>query len=80
MSSKALEVTVKKKDLFLCLFFICFWTIPHFYRNLTLKEIPLIPEFLSDIYSTSNLFTKATYIWPVPYIQVLEEGGVVHFA
>ena len=63
---------IKKKDIFFGFFFIFFLLIPLFYTNLTLRKIKHIPSFLSCIYSTSNLFTYANYIWPNPYIQAKE--------
>ena len=50
------------------------WLIPFVYTNLTIKKIKFLPSFLTYLYSTSNLFTKANYIWPIPYIQVWDQN------
>lgn len=64
-------------DAGLCLLFLAFWIVPLMTVNLTKRKIPFYPGFMAALTSTSNLFTKANYLWPVPYIQVqTREGGV----
>jgi len=73
---KSDQPATRKLDLFFCLLFILFWIVPFTYSNLTKKKVSFFPSFISAILSTSNLFTRANYIWPVPYMQVLlEEEG-----
>lgn len=59
-----------KLDVILCLFFLIVWILPLLYSNVTKSKIPLFPSFWQTVTSTSNLFTRANYVWPVPYMQV----------
>ena len=65
----------KTLDLLFCLFFILFWLLPQLYTNFSRRSLPFFPKFLTAFHSTSNLFTQANYLWPMPYIQVLPKGG-----
>jgi len=60
----------KKKDIVLGFCFLLFWIVPLLMTNLTLAKVPLLPRFITYLYSTSNLFTRATTIWPTIYIQM----------
>ncbi len=57
-----------------CYGFILLWLVPLAYRNFFLKPFPGSPSFYSYLTSTSNLFTDAAFVWPMPYIQVQFSG------
>jgi len=68
------QLSVSKKDLFSCLFFIFIWIIPITYTNLVNKDIPFFPRTLCYVQRISFLFTKAIWRWPVYYVLIRYEN------
>lgn len=66
---------VSLKDKACVVFFILIWICPLIYTNLTIKFVPFLPSFITQMHSTALLFTHANWLWPMPYIQVLPQGA-----